>query len=1511
MTQLRNMFKRIIIMIILTSILITFVAIPQSYAKLELEEDEFYYSGLTEGEYVVKPSVFAWLLDCIGQIIDFLVGMISMMFRMVFVGWTALFEKLLTKTMESTVGVGVEEPTVANFQESVDGTKVVDQTKWGDPANNITVQSIVFNKVPAFNINFFKDSKEFLYDVTGTGRVLYCQGKECKEDGYPKTCEECCGTATIDSGCPCGCGVGDQKLCSNCERYLINKQKAEEAKDVPLIVIRNAIAAWYYVLRLLSIAAMLLALIAIGIKMAISTIASDKAVYKRMLVDWIVGMIIVFSIHYVMLFIIYINDIFIENIEKATNKIHSAKVLQMAEPLDGNTDGVIKKSNSDLEINIYEMIRTRAYDAKASVGLTGMIMYMTLVYFAIRYSIVYAKRFFTVAILTLIGPPVGVAYALQRTLTGKSVSLKVWFTEYFTNVIIQTIHALIYGVFIGSALILSLESIAGMIVALILMNYALKADKLFRRIFKIGSSGLSQGTAEAGSAENVKGLADRAMNAYLGFQPVKRMMGNTLYAKALKGTARVAVGLPKYAAVSGAAKILNHTEKLANTDTNKEIDKIMIREADNDENNTGNKANESDSEYAARRVQAEQIFNNSRKGKAVKKAKERIKAKEDKEQEIQASLEFVTKTPAELAQLNEGELKKAIKQAELRVSDLKAAGTPEQKAAAERYLNSTKANLEFYKILNPSAGKIVSAHVKDMAKKQSLGETYHINSAGKEGIAKVASGVNAVTQKIWGTSSKSDYQFGKKSNNDSLSSEITLAGILGMSKEDVKDIKNATIDPAKKMLIGDLQMFMGAATCVAHPKLGMGLMASGANKRRSAMRPISGHSTYKGKYSMSRFGTDTMLRVQNTSISGIESIKNKAFQAALEENHGLLVKKLKDDTSKAELIKKARIMSSGKNGFTGVKGSTATGVTFGTLGTVESATGVTLPAIGTVTAGVGLGAALGIGAATGVAGVAAAKFYYGNSGLGQNVVEARRKINKRHKDIIDEIITENAEEQKRKISAEEKVYAEEREKKYEKYTRNMLLNDGIVPVEEITTSIWEEYSKRIESKKLDDPELPRTIVGSTEVVKPVMSSKKLEVTTANGNRHAVKIDEKILKEIDIELDKVVEQMTFEKDTITLSENGKQILETLQDRLVSKGIIGKTERIFSDGIVTEKNIEKTLKRKKIFTEVKEETILEATLERIEGPLGKQMADEAKDKADRTKRASKTGSVVEYLKEKKESLQGRISGLESSEERSKLERTLTSMEGALVTADNMAQLSESITKDVESKEEVTDNFVEKALEKRRKKLSDVLQLADISDEDVASLQSPESSSGILKDLSSYDKDEIVGQLLKRKELEKINLDALDTLQSDKFSKKFKEAKKDESKAHLEYLRAEKDRLENDEPKKYVESEGLEIAEKVIARKPVITLRKGGEGGATVASIDDKGRIDISDEFQIKDTDSDDEAKKKKEVLEKYETFLRQVKKSKDTKLQYERTQIIRKNAGPVIDVNSVVSSIYNNK
>ena len=115
---------------------------------------------------------------------------------------------------------------------------------------------------------------------------------------------------------------------------------------------------WYYVFRIMAIVAMLAVLIYLGIKMTITTVAVKKAVYKQMMLSWLAGFILVFAINYIMYGIIHLNEQIIS--------------------------WLIPKYEDGTEISLYETVRTKAYELKATTGFVGILMYMVLVYYAIR-----------------------------------------------------------------------------------------------------------------------------------------------------------------------------------------------------------------------------------------------------------------------------------------------------------------------------------------------------------------------------------------------------------------------------------------------------------------------------------------------------------------------------------------------------------------------------------------------------------------------------------------------------------------------------------------------------------------------------------------------------------------------------------------------------------------------------------------------------------------------------------------------------------------------------------------------------------------------------------------------------------------------------------------------------------------------------------------------------------------------------------------------------------------------
>lgn len=236
-----------------------------------------------------------------------------------------------------------------------------------------------------------------------------------------------------------------------------------------LYTIRENIAMWYYVIRNITIIGLLITLIYIGIRMAISTVAETKAKYKSMLINWVVSFIIVFFIHYIMIAILQMNQVLIDTI----------------------------KSTMGAEEALYDTIRNESYAIQASVGWPATIMYILLIYLLIRFLIVYIKRFLTVGILTFLAPIVAIGYSIDKIKDNKSQSLSNWLRDYTINVIIQSVHCLLYMMFISLAFNIAGKSIRGVLLALLLVNFVLKAEKIFKEIFGIKSkSGSLQDTVD-------------------------------------------------------------------------------------------------------------------------------------------------------------------------------------------------------------------------------------------------------------------------------------------------------------------------------------------------------------------------------------------------------------------------------------------------------------------------------------------------------------------------------------------------------------------------------------------------------------------------------------------------------------------------------------------------------------------------------------------------------------------------------------------------------------------------------------------------------------------------------------------------------------------------------------------------------------------------------------------------------------------------------------------------------
>lgn len=273
--------------------------------------------------------------------------------------------------------------------------------------------------------------------------------------------------------------------------------------------IRNNVSKWYYAIRNLCIALSLAVLVYIAVRMAISNLAEDRAKYKKMLKDWLVGFALIFVLHYLMIFIVNLNNGIVSVLDTARQRQASTTTASVA---------IFNTTTSSLQTSIL----VQAFDVTLSRGMTAAILYVMLVGMTMLFIVVYIKRFITICFLTMIAPLITVTYSIDKVGDGRAQALGKWLKEYVFNILIQPFHCIIYMLFLQNILNVintssGLDQIAGKaIVVMMILGFVYKAEDIVRAIFgfeakslssaaMLGAAAVAQAQKRAGQAASVIG----------------------------------------------------------------------------------------------------------------------------------------------------------------------------------------------------------------------------------------------------------------------------------------------------------------------------------------------------------------------------------------------------------------------------------------------------------------------------------------------------------------------------------------------------------------------------------------------------------------------------------------------------------------------------------------------------------------------------------------------------------------------------------------------------------------------------------------------------------------------------------------------------------------------------------------------------------------------------------------------------------------------------------------------
>ena len=245
--------------------------------------------------------------------------------------------------------------------------------------------------------------------------------------------------------------------------------------------LQPTIAKWYKTTRLIAIVGLLSILVYVGIRIILSSTGQDKSKYKKMFMDWLTALCLLFILHYIMAFILEISSmltkIFLNNVMDNQNK-----------------DILMSSLRSSIELD-------QTFRGTASLA----IMYVALVILTVTFTFQYLKRVIYMAFLTMIAPLIALTYPLDKIKDGQAQAFGMWLREYIFNSLLQVVHLFVYCLLVGSSMDFILVN---PIYGIVAITFIVPAEKFIRKMFgfekatTVGTLGAAAGGAAVMSMVN-------------------------------------------------------------------------------------------------------------------------------------------------------------------------------------------------------------------------------------------------------------------------------------------------------------------------------------------------------------------------------------------------------------------------------------------------------------------------------------------------------------------------------------------------------------------------------------------------------------------------------------------------------------------------------------------------------------------------------------------------------------------------------------------------------------------------------------------------------------------------------------------------------------------------------------------------------------------------------------------------------------------------------------------------
>ena len=308
----------------------------------------------------------------------------------------------------------------------------------------------------------------------------------------------------------------------------------------------NTVKFWYGIMKTLAIVGMMSVLVYMGIRILLSSTAEQQAKQKKLFGDWLIGMVLLFTMQYIMVFA----NIAVDHLTEMFKSINPMGQVAFIPDKDGLVEKELNKYNiqvsedqdqvvDDKNMVVYKfqdkngnlsdekewyiewhtdlMGHLRiALQANANSGFNYIgytIMYLAMVVYTAIFIFIYIKRVIYMAFLTVIAPLVALTYPIDKANDGSAQGFNYWFKEYIFNLLLQPVHLLTYTILVSTAIKFATTN---WLYSLIVLGFITQAEKIVRQMFnfsKASTPGVFAGPAGAALAmSGIRWLMGRGPN---------------------------------------------------------------------------------------------------------------------------------------------------------------------------------------------------------------------------------------------------------------------------------------------------------------------------------------------------------------------------------------------------------------------------------------------------------------------------------------------------------------------------------------------------------------------------------------------------------------------------------------------------------------------------------------------------------------------------------------------------------------------------------------------------------------------------------------------------------------------------------------------------------------------------------------------------------------------------------------------------------------------------------------